>query len=110
MSWFKIAFGLIREAVATEAGQEVISKVGSAMRKEPSGGQPPNQPTGVDVEALLVEYRAQVERNLETIVHMVNAQNRQLQEINRRQRIWNISLAVGLGIASLLAVLALFRG
>lgn len=114
MSWLKIAFGLIKEAVGTEAGQEVISKVGSAIRKEPSmGPQSSQQEPTVKIEAIeamIADHRVQVDRNLETIVQMLNTQNTKFLELNRRQRSWNIALAAGLGVTFLIALLAVLRG
>jgi hypothetical protein len=100
----RIAFGLIREAVGTEAGQEVINKVGSAIRKDSSANPPPET---VDIEARLAEHRAQVDRNIETMVQMLNAQGRQLVEMNRRQRIWNIALASAVALV-LIAVVVVY--
>lgn len=104
MSWLTVALGLIREAVGTDAGQEVIGNVRSAMRKEtPEGPKPASR---ADLESLLTEHRIQIDRSLETVVRMLNAQNEKLTETIRRQRIWNIALAAGFVVA---LVLALFR-
>lgn len=100
MSWLKVAFGLIREAAGTQLGQEVLENIRSSGRNKPS--EPTSAP--IDVEALLAEHRAQVDRNLEAIVAMLNDQNSRLAETIRRQRIWNFALAAGLVIAVILAI------
>ncbi len=105
MSWLTVALGLIREAVGTEAGREAISNVRSAIRKDaaPEGPKPASR---ADLESLLAEHRVQVDRNLEAVVRMLNAQNEKLTETIRRQRIWNIALAAVIVVA---LVIALFR-
>jgi hypothetical protein len=104
MNWFQLAFGLIKEAVTTEQGREVINNVRSAVRGE---GQPA-PPSASDIHALLVEQRAQIDRNIEAIVQSLNAQNQRFNDTIRRLRIWNAALTVGLVIALLLALLAYF--
>ena len=103
MSWLKIAFGLIREAAGTQIGQEVIENMRSG-RKGPS--EPASAPAPVDVEALLAEHRAQVDRNLEAVVAVLNQQNARMAETIRRQMIWNYTLAAGLAIALVVALIA----
>jgi len=93
MDWLRLAFGLIRDAVETEAA--------------PPPRPAPEAQTGTDIESRLAEHRAQIDRNLEAVVHMLNAQNAKLAESSRRQRIWNISLGAGLGVTLLIALLAL---
>jgi membrane-bound ClpP family serine protease len=103
MSWLKVAFGIIREAAGTELGQEVIGNIrssGKNRNSEPS-------PATTDIEALLAEHRAQVDRNLEAVVAMVNQQNSRLDANLRRQRVWNFALAAGLVIALILAIAAI---
>jgi hypothetical protein len=99
MSWLKVAFGIIREAAGTELGQEVIDNIRSGRSRS---AEPVT--TAPDVDALIAEHRQQVNRNLETIVAMLNEQNARLNEALRRQRIWNIALAAGLAVAIVLAI------
>ena len=103
MSWLTVALGLIREAVGTEAGREVIGNVRSAIRKDaaPEGPKPASR---ADLESLLAEHRVQVDRSLDAVVRMLNAQNEKLTETIRRQRIWNIALAAGIVVALLIAL------
>jgi len=103
MSWLKVAFGVIREAAGTQLGQEVIENIRSSGKNKTS--EP--APSPVDVQALLAEHRAQVDQNLETVVALVNQQNSRLADTIRRQRVWNLTLAVGLAIVLILAIVAL---
>ena len=102
MSWLKVAFGVIREAAGTQLGQEVIENIRSSGRNK----TPEPAPSPIDVQALLAEHRAQVDRNLETVVVMVNEQNSRLAETIRRQRIWNLTLAAGLVIVLIVVIVA----
>jgi hypothetical protein len=102
MSWLKVAFGVIREAAGTQLGQEVIENIRSSGRNK--SAEP--APTPIDLPALLAEHRAQVDRNLEVVVAMVNQQNSRLVATIRRQRVWNLTLAAGLSIALILAIAA----
>src|SRR5262245_38287829 len=102
MSWLKVALGVIREAAGTQLGQEVIENMRSSGRNKTS--EAPTSP--IDVQALLAEHRAQVDRNLEAVVAMLNEQNSRLAETIRRQRVWNFALAAGLVIALVLAIVA----
>lgn len=104
MNWVQIAFGLIREAVTTNQGREVISNIRSAVRRdapEPAG-------PAVDVHALLAEQRTEIDKNLDTVVQMLNAQNEQLLRAIRRLQMWNAALTAGLLVAILIALLAYF--
>jgi hypothetical protein len=102
MSWLTVALDLIREAVGTEAGQEVINNVRSAIKKEAPEG--PKLASRADLEAALAEHRIQVDRSLEAVVHALNAQNQTLTKTIRRQMVWNIALAAGLVITVLIAL------
>jgi hypothetical protein len=99
MSWFKVALGLISTAVGTETGREVISSVRSAIRKDDPQPGPPSAGLNIEeVQALIARHRADVDRNLETVIQTVNAQNQKLAAINRRLWIWNILLTLGVVI------------
>ena len=103
MDWLRLAFGLIRESVGTQVGQEVINNMRSSARKGPSDTAPT---PAVDVETLLAEHRAQVDRSLEAVVAMLNEQNSRLAATIRRQRIWNFALAGGLVIVLIAEMIA----
>jgi hypothetical protein len=107
MDWLRVALGLIREAAGTEAGREVIDNVRSAIRKDASPAAPP--PPSIDIETLIAEHRAQVDRNLEVVVQALNAQNQKLEHAVRRQRIWDIALAAGILILFVLVLWLFFR-
>src|SRR5262249_54667160 len=100
MSWLKLAFGLIREAAGTQLGQEVIGNIRSSGKDNTSE----TAPIAIDVQALLAEHSARVDRNLETIVGMVNEQDSRLAATIRRQRVWNVALVAGLVVALILAI------
>ena|SRR5438552_7808692 len=100
MSWLKVAFGVIREAAGTQLGQEVIGNIHSSGRNKTTEAEP----SPIDMQVLLAEHRAQVDRNLEAVVAMVNQQNSRLAATIRRQRVWNLTLAAGLVIAVILAI------
>jgi hypothetical protein len=102
MSWLKLALGLIREAAGTDVGQEMINNMRSSRRNESPNTEAPQQ---IDVKALLVEHRLQIDRNLEVVVAQLNEQHAQIEAAIRRQRIWNFALAAGL-LAALIAALA----
>jgi hypothetical protein len=104
MNWLKLAFGLIKEAAGTEVGQEVINNVRSSIRKEPAG--PPPGPA-VDIESLVAEHRAQVDRSLDAIVDKLNEQNTRLEAAVRAQRIWNYALAASVVIVLIVVLVAL---
>jgi len=92
MNWAQLAFGLIKQAVTTEQGRDVINSLRSAMRRD--GPEAATAP--VDVVALLAEQRKDIDRNLETILQMVHAQNEQLLRTIRRLHVWNAALTAGL--------------
>ena len=108
MNWLRLALGLIREAAATPAGQDVIDNMRGAAKRKPAGETPEPALDVEAVEAMLAEHRSQVDRNLEAIVRMLNEQNLRLTETVRRQRIWNFGLAAGL-LAVLIAGFILAR-
>jgi hypothetical protein len=105
MSWLRVAFNLLREAAGTQEGREVIQNVRSAMRKDPEGGTSRTEPDIETFQSLIAEHRNQVDRNIEAIVQMLNAQNAKLTETNRRQRMWNFALAAGIAIAIIVGFL-----
>jgi len=106
MSWLKVALGLISTAVGTEAGREVIGNVRSAIRKDPSATEPAPQGLNMEtVQSLIAKHREGIDRNMESVVQMLNLQNQKLDQMIRRQRIWNIALAAGIVIAVIVALI-----
>jgi hypothetical protein len=89
----RLALGLIREAATTELGKEIINDLRSnATRKR--------QATPTDAEQIgawrrsVDERISVVDRNIEMLVEMSNAQDEMLLKIQRRQRVWNLVLAL----------------
>ena len=104
MNWVQLAFGIIKEAVTTDQGREVINNVRSSVRRD---APEPAAPV-VDVRALLAEQRTEIDKNLEAIVQMLNAQNEQFLRAIRRLQMWNAALTTGLLIALLLKLSGYF--
>jgi hypothetical protein len=106
MSWLTLALGLIREAASTGMGQDILNDIrggtkGTKGTKGTTAPTPDAKPGSgpADAEEVgrwmrSVEDRFGVaERNMETLVRMHNAQEESLLRIQKRQRIWNLSLA-----------------
>ena len=64
----------------------------------------PQQPT--DLGTALAQQFALIDKNMDAVVRMLNAQNQKLERDLRRQRIWNYALLAGIALA---VVVALFR-
>jgi hypothetical protein len=95
MNWVKMGFDLIREVVAA-----------TSEPAEP----PPQPPPAADLTGHFARHRAEVDRNLETIVQMLNAQNeRHLQTIKIQQR-WNYGLTAAVIVLAILLALTQFGG
>jgi hypothetical protein len=58
----------------------------------------------VDLGEALTQQFALIDRNMEAVVKMVNAQNQNLKRMIQRQRIWNWSLASGFVLAVVVAL------
>jgi len=92
MSWLSIAAGLIRDAMSS-----------SNEPAEPVQQAPP--PTNIaEVTDLLNRHRAEIDRNFEAVIAMLNAQNDRHQKAMQVQRRWNYGLAVALAIVTILAI------
>lgn len=83
-----IAVGLAREAMK-----------GSSTPESAPAARPP------DLGTALAQQFALIDRNTDAMVKMVNAQSQELKAALKRQRIWNIALAVGLIAALAVAIL-----
>ena len=108
MDWLRLAFGLIRDAASTDAGKEVIEDLKSAAsRKEVD---PTNPTTYLETLRASVEAnQRRTDHNIDMVVRMVNAQQEALARIQKKQRVWNVALAVGVGIALALIVMLFLR-
>jgi hypothetical protein len=62
----------------------------------------------IDLGEALTQQFTLIDRNMEAVVKMVNAQNQSLKRTIQRQRIWNWSLASGV-VMALVAALAAWR-
>ena len=104
MSWFRLALGLVREAASTEVGQGIINDLKEntfGARKEAL-----DQMQDISqVRAFLEERMRVVDRNMEMLVQTLNAQHEKLLQIQKRQRIWNITVASGLLVTIAAALL-----
>ena len=102
MSWVSLALGLIREAATTELGREIISDLRSNTARK-------RKETQTDAEQIadwrrsVDERIAIVDRNIEMLVEMLNAQDAMLVKIQKRQRVWNLALAT-VGLVALVSV------
>jgi hypothetical protein len=104
MSWLSLAVGLIREAATTQTGQDIISDIRSTAFKGKQGA--PDKQEDVGEWRQSVEARLAVgEKNAEMLVQMLNAQDEAMIKIQKRQRIWNVALAVGMLVAIALVFL-----
>ena len=104
MSWLRLALGLMREAASTEVGQDIINDLKESAFKTRQQGL--NQMQNIDqVRAFLEERMTVVDRNMEMLVRMLNAQDEALIQIQKRQRVWNLVLAGGVLVAIAVAIL-----
>ncbi len=104
MSWLRLALGLMREAASTEVGQDIINDLKKSAFK--TRHQDLNQMQNIDqVRAFLEERMTVVDRNMEMLVQMLNAQDEALLQIQKRQLVWNLVLAGGVLVAIAVAIL-----
>lgn len=98
MSWLRLALGLMREAASTEVGKEIISDLKESAFK--TRKQDLDQMQNIDqVKEFLEERMMLVDRNIEMLVQMLNAQDETLVQIQKLQRIWNLVLMSGVLVA-----------
>jgi hypothetical protein len=110
MSWFTLALGLIKEAAGTEVGQDIINDMrpGSARDRPKTASEA--EPSATDEWRRSVESRFGVaDRNTEMLVRMLNAQDEALIRIQKRQRIWNLSLSGAIILTAIAVVWAWLR-
>ena len=70
------------------------------------GDEPQRQPeTPRDLGEALAQQFALIDRNIEAVGRMVNAQNQRLERELKRQKIWNYALMAGLVIAITVALI-----
>ena len=104
MSWFRLALGLMREAASTQVGQDIIHDLKESAFK--TRHQDLNQLQNIDqVRTFLEERMTVVDRNMELLVQMFNAQDKALIKIQQNQRVWNLVLVSGVLVAIAVAIL-----
>jgi len=88
MNWMGLALELAREAMRTGTTPE------PQRQSEPS-----------DLGTALTQQFALIDRNMDAFVKTLNAHNAKLEQIIRRQRVWNIALAAALMITLIFVLL-----
>ena len=91
MSWIRIASDLIREA---------ISVSNEASESKPQEAPPPP----ADIVGLLHRHRVEIDKNFETVVQMLNAQNERHLHAMKIQKRWNYGLTAAVVVVTILAI------
>lgn len=100
MNWLKIAAELFRHTIAS----------GGLSARPPERQLPPAAAETQDVVGLLNSYRAEVERNLQTLAQILADQNNRLLRALEIQRRWNYGLTAAIVIVAILAIALYVRG
>jgi hypothetical protein len=87
MNWMQLALQLTRAAMS----------IGDEPQRQPEAPR--------DLGEALAQQFALIDRNVEAVARMVNAQNQRLERELRRQKIWNYALTAGLVIAITIALI-----
>jgi len=98
MSWLRIAADLLRDAMSSSS--EPAEPVQEAL--------PPTDISGVI--GILNRHRSEIDKNFETVVEMLNAQNERHLKALQIQRRWNYGLTAALVIVAILAIAIYWRG
>ena len=108
MSWIRLALGLIREAATTDIGQDIIRDLRSnaSQKKRPA---PTDAQQVTEWRSAVDERISVVDRNIEMLVQMLNAQDETFVTIQKRQRVWNLVLS-GAILVALIGVTVLVLG
>ena len=99
MSWMRIASDLIREAMS------VNSEPSEATQEAPP---PPADIAGV-VDAFR-RHRVEIDKNFETVVRMLNAQNERHLRAMKIQKRWNYGLTAAVVVVTILVIASYWRG
>ena len=97
MSWLRIAAELFRDAMGST---------------EPSAPPQTSQPPPADIHevvGLLNSYRAEVDKNFDTVARMLKAHHDRQLRAMQIQRRWNYALTAALVILAIIAVAAYLR-
>ena len=93
MSWFQLAAGLIRDAMA------------SSESKEPAQGTTPLPPADIAGIVNLIDYhRGEIDKNFETVAAMLNLQKEQHLRALRIQKRWNYGLTAAVVLLAILSI------
>ena len=91
MSWIRIASDLIREAMS------VNNEPSEATQEAPA-------PPPADIVGLLHRHRVEIDKNFETVVQMLNAQNERHIHAMKIQKRWNYALTAAVVVVTILAI------
>ena len=80
-----------------------------AMAPAESTGPPPEPLHPSDVNGIIARNRAEIDKNIQTIVGIMNAQNERHLNAMRIQRRWNYGLTATLVLGAILAAVAYLR-
>ena len=95
MSWLQLAAGLIRDAMHSGESAEPVERM-------------PLPPTDIsDIVKLIGHHRAQIDKNFETVVTMLNEQNERRLSAMRIQKRWNYGLAAAVIILGIVSIVLL---
>lgn len=96
MSWLQFAAGLIRDAMSSGESTEPA---------QPTIPLPPEDIAGI---VNLIDYhRAEIDKNFQTVMAVLNAQNEQRLRAIRIQKRWNYSLAAAVVVLAILSIVLL---
>jgi hypothetical protein len=96
MTWFQLAAGLIRNAMA------------SGESTEPAQGTTPLPPSDIaGIVNLIDHHRAEIDKNFETVVAMLNVQKEQRLRALRIQKRWNYGLTAAVVLLAILSMVLL---
>lgn len=108
MSWVRLALGLIREAATTEVGQDIIRDLRSNASEKRRTPPPTDAQQVAEWRKTVDERITVVDRNIEMLVQMLNAQDEVFLKIQKRQRVWNLVLSATILVALIAVAARLF--
>src|SRR5262245_43200499 len=97
MSWIRIAADLLRDAMSSSPTTEPV--------QEPV--PPPVDIAGVT--SLIAQHRVEIDRNLTTIVDMINTQNARQMRAAAIQRKWNYAFTAAIVVLLVLWAIVFWR-
>jgi hypothetical protein len=97
MSWLRIAADLLRGAMSSSEPAEPVQEA-----------PPPSDISGVI--GLLNRHRTEIDKNLVTVVEMLNVQNERHLKAIQIQRRWNYGMTAALVLVAILVIASYWRG